>query len=185
MDSPSGEITQLVGRWSEGDDEALEQVIELVYDDLRVIARRHLRPSDGASLDTTGLVHEAYLKLVRSEDMTWASRAHFFAFCSKAMRRILIDFARHRNAQKRGGGQVMATLNEDTGATESDIVEVLAVEDALAKLEERSPRMARIVECRFYGGMTVPETAQALDVSERTVEREWRRARTYLLDALQ
>ncbi|MGI9625767.1 MAG: sigma-70 family RNA polymerase sigma factor [Longimicrobiales bacterium] len=183
--SNSGEITQLVESWSDGSDQAFDQLIELVYDDLRIIARRHLRVGAGDPvLNTTALVHEAYLKLVRVEDGVWESRAQFFAFCSKAMRRILIDFARRRNSKKRGGDRVRAPLRDDSAAVDTDAVELLAVEEALQRLEKHNQRMARIVECRFFGGMTVQDTAEALDTSVRTVEREWRRARVYLLEAL-
>jgi RNA polymerase sigma factor (TIGR02999 family) len=179
------EITGLVSRWSDGDDLAFERLIELVYDDLRAIARRHL--SAGARdtvLDTTVLVHEAYLKLAGVEGGEWDGRAQFYAFCSKAMRRILIDFARRKGAAKRGGDRVRVVLRDDVAMLDDDIAEVLAVEDVLRRLEDRNERMARIVECRFYGGMSVPDTAEALGTSVRTVEREWTRARAYLRQAL-
>lgn len=181
MTSSDGEITRLMARWSDGDDEAFDRLIGLVYDDLRAIAHRHLMagPRD-AVLDTTGLVHEAYLKLCGAGEGEWPGRAQFFAFCSKVMRRLLIDFARKRQSQKRGGARVRVTLGDDTAVVESEVLELLAVEEVLQKLEARSPRMARIVECRFFGGMSVAETAEALETSVRTVERDWSRARTYL-----
>jgi RNA polymerase sigma factor (TIGR02999 family) len=185
MEPSPGEITRLVSRWSEGDEDAFERLVTLVYDDLRGIARHHLRLGDrDAVLDTTVLVHEAYFKIARTDGGSWPGRAQFFAFCSKAMRRILIDFARERQAQKREGDRIRVPLREDTATVEAGIAEILVVEDALLKLEERSPRMAKIVECRFFGGMSVPETAAALDTSPRTVEREWSRARTYLRHVL-
>lgn len=185
IDTDKGEITRLVSRWSGGDDEAFDRLIELVYDDLRRIAHHHLQLGDrDGVVDTTVLVHEAYVKLARVEDGEWSGRSQFFAFCSKAMRRILIDFARRRRAQKRGGSRARVTLHEDMAAVDADVVDLLEMEEVLKKLEEQSPRMVRIVECRFYGGMSVPETAEALDTSTRTVEREWTRARAYLKRAL-
>jgi len=184
-DAPSGEITQLVARWSEGDEGAFERLIELVYDDLRRIAHRHLAlGAPDAVLDTTVLVHEAYLRLAGTGEAAWPGRAQFFAFCSTAMRHILIDFARRRKAEKRGGTRVRVPLVEDTASVDANIEEILVVEDALARLEQRNVRMARIVECRYFGGMSNPETAEALDLSVRTVEREWARAKAYLRQAL-
>jgi RNA polymerase sigma factor (TIGR02999 family) len=184
-DAPSGEITQLVARWSKGDEGAFERLIELVYDDLRRIAHRHLAlGAPDAVLDTTVLVHEAYLRLAGTGEAVWPGRAQFFAFCSTAMRHILIDFARRRKAEKRGGTRVRVPLVEDTASVDANIEEILVVEDALARLEKRNARMARIVECRYFGGMSNPETAEALDLSVRTVEREWARAKAYLRQAL-
>ncbi|MDX1647324.1 MAG: ECF-type sigma factor [Longimicrobiales bacterium] len=185
MTSRGDEITQLMDRWSDGDEDAFDRLVELVYDDLRAIAHRHLMmgPRD-AVLDTTVLVHEAYLKLSGSEDGDWPGRAQFFAFCSTVMRRLLIDFARKRQSLKRGGARVRVTLDDAAAVVEEEVLEVLAVNEALEKLESRSPRMARVVECRFFGGMSVAQTAEALGTSVRTVEREWTRARVYLRRAL-
>ena len=182
MSDPNAQITRLVERWSNGEEDALAELVEVVYDDLKGIARRHLRMGGRDDvLNTTGLVHEAYLRLGRGARGSWPSRAHFFAFCSKAMRRLLIDHARERRAGKRGGTRIQVPLSDDVAAVESDILDLLSVEQSLVRLEARSGRMARIVECRFYGGMSVAETAEALDTSPRTVEREWTRARAYLL----
>lgn len=186
MDRDRGEITRLASQWSDGDEHAFDRLIELVYDDLRRLAHHHLElGARDAVLDTTALVHEAYLKLAKLEDGTWRGRAQFFAFCSKAMRRILIDYARRRQAAKRGGTRVRVPLVEDVAAVDTDVSEILAVEDALQRLEQRNVRMSRIVECRFFGGMSVRETAEALNTSTRTVEREWARARAYLYRALE
>jgi RNA polymerase sigma factor (TIGR02999 family) len=186
MDRERGEITRLASDWMSGDDEAFDRLIELVYDDLRRIAHGHLaRGARRGPLDTTVLVHEAYIKLAAVQEGAFEGRAQFFAFCSKAMRHILIDYARRRRAAKRGGTLVRVPLEEDTAAVESDVTDLLAVEEALEKLERRNPRMARIAECRFFGGMSVPDTARALDTSTRTVEREWARARAYLVHALE
>lgn len=179
------EITRLLSGWSTGDEASFDRLIELVYDDLRRIAHRHLGAgARNTVVDTTVLVHEAYVKLAGVSDSEWAGRAQFFAFCSRAMRRILIDFARRGSAAKRGGDRIRVPLRDDAARVEADIVELLVVEDALRRLEERNERMARIVECRFYGAMSVADTAAAVGTSERTVEREWTRARAYLRQAL-
>jgi RNA polymerase sigma factor (TIGR02999 family) len=185
--TPTGpEITQLLARWSSGDDDAFDRLVDLVYQDLRTIAHRHLAagPPD-AILDTTVLVHEAYLKLSGSGEGQWPGRAHFFAFCSTVMRRLLIDFARERQSLKRGGTRVRVPLREDAAVVDSQALDILVVEDALTRLETQSPRMARLVECRFFGGMSVAETAEALGTSVRTVERDWTRARAYLRRAVE
>jgi len=181
------EITSLVRRWSHGDEEALDRLIEVAYDDLRRIARRHLRVGKGSgTIDTTSLVHEAYLKLAGAGGGggEWPGRAQFFAFCSKAMRRILIDYARQADAAKRGGGMVRVPLEANLADVRREAIELLALDDALKVLEARDPRMVRIAECRFFAGLSVIETAEALSVSPRTVEREWARARAYLFQML-
>ena len=180
-----GAITELAARWGAGDRAALDRLMDLVYQDLRVIAHQQLgRGGRDMGLDTTALVHEAYLRVAAIEQSVWPTRSHFFAFCAKAMRRIVVDFARRRGAQKRGGTRVRVPLEDGLAVTESDVANVLAVEEALGRLEQRSDRMARIVECRFFGGMSMAETAEALDTSVRTVEREWTRARAYLRRSL-
>ena len=185
MANKENDITRLVSAWSQGEPEAFNKLMELVYDDLRRIAHRHIRDTDrDAVVDTTMLVHEAYVKLIDREEGAWEGRAQFFAFCSKAMRHILIDFARARLTQKRGGGALRVPMRDGLTSVDAEAEEVLAVEQALQKLEARSPRMAQVVECRFFGGMTVAETAAALVTSTRTVEREWTRARAYLAAAL-
>lgn len=181
MDEDRGEITRLARRWTAGDDEALQRLVEVAYDDLRAIAHRQLGPSSPhATLRTTALVNEVYLRLADVDEGAWASRAHFFAFCSKAMRHILIDYARRRQAARRGGDRDRVPLSDEMAVHDDDVTKVLAVEEALAILEERDARLARVVECRFFGGLTNAETGEALDVSTRTVERDWLRARTYL-----
>jgi len=186
MNQDPGEITRLANRWSQGDEGAFDRLIEMVYDDLRQIARSHVRRTGGEhTLNTTSLVHEAYLKLAAAEDNQWEGRSKFFAFCSQAMRRILIDYARERNAEKRGGNRVRVPLTPGAAAVDQDATEVLALDQALQELEAHNPRMVRIAECRFFGGLSVAETAEALSVSTRTVERDWARARAYLLRMLQ
>ncbi len=185
MSRDTHEITRLLSSWSAGDEASFDRLIELVYDDLRRIAHHHLGVgARDTVVDTTVLVHEAYLKIAGVDEAEWGGRAQFFAFCSKVMRRILVDFARRKAAEKRGGGLVRVPLAEDARVIDADVTELLAVEDVLRRLEARNERMGRIVECRFFGGMSVADTAEALDTSVRTVEREWTRARAYLRQSL-
>lgn len=179
------EITTLARRWSARDEGALEELIELTYPTLRRIAKRQLGAGGAVpTIDTTALVHEAFIRFQGERDGIWPSHAHFFAFCSKVMRRVLIDYARRRRSEKRGGALVRVPLTHDAAAVESQVIDVLQVEEALDFLSERSERMARVVECRFFGRMSIDETAEVLDASPRTVVREWTRARAYLLRAL-
>jgi RNA polymerase sigma factor (TIGR02999 family) len=181
MPRTRGEVTRLVERWSRGDATALDRLIELAYDDLRQIASRHLRGQrPGHTIETTALVHELYLRLAGVSANEWGGRAQFFAFCSKAMRHILIDYARRRQAMKRGGAHIQVPLEENSASVDAEAAELLALDEALQALAARNERMARIVECRFFGGLSVPETAEAVGASQRTVEREWARARAYL-----
>lgn len=185
MPTERGEITRLAQSWSQGNEAAFEELISLVYDDLCTIARKHLRLGNSrGSIDTTALVHEAFIKLTGVEEGEWEGRAQFFAFCSKTMRHILTDFARRRHAEKRGGTRVRVPLTEGIAAVDEEVTEMLALEEAMLALEKRNPRMVRIAECRFFGGLSVSETAAALSTSTRTVEREWARARAYLYQAL-
>lgn len=177
-------VRDILSRIREGDESALDRLVPLVYDDLRRIARRHLRAErPDHTLRTTDLVHEAYLEIAPG-DGEWQDRAHFMAACSTVMRHILVDHARRKGALKRGGDRIRVTLDDDISGGEPQIEEVVALHDALARLGERSPRMEKVVEYRFFGGMTVADTAEALDLSRRTVEREWTRARAYLHRAL-
>jgi RNA polymerase sigma factor (TIGR02999 family) len=157
-----------------------------VYEDLRLIARRHLRRlKPGHTLNTTAVVHEAYLKIAGSPDSRWNDRGHFFALASTAMRQLLLDHARRRRADKRGGGAVQVTLEDDMAVANSPVIpDVLALDAALRALGEHDPVLERIVECRFFAGLTVEETAAALGRSTRSVERDWARARAYLAQAL-
>lgn len=181
MTDPRVEITGLLRRWGEGDEAALPRLVELAYDDLRIIAHRHVRRSpDDATLRTTALVNQAYLNLARIGPGDWPSRGHFFAFCSRAMRHILIDYARHRQAALRREAAQGISAPRQVPAVDAEVTEILAVEEALASLATRDERLARVVECRFFGGLTTAETAEALGVSRRTVDRDWTRARTYL-----
>ena len=169
---------EAVGR---GDREAYDRLMALLYDELRMLARRERnRHRKGMTLDTTGLVHEAYLKLAGREG-SWENRAHFLAVAAKVMRHLLVDAARARLAQRRGGGKVVATLPDDLLADDDGQAEhVLAVETALDRLRAIDERLVGVVECRFYGGMTEEETAAALGISARTVRRDWLRAKGWL-----
>jgi RNA polymerase sigma factor (TIGR02999 family) len=177
----SGEITAILIDWRRGDVEAVRRLFPLVYDQLRAMAHRQLRkgPRSG-TLETAGLVHEAYLKLVEQSRAELNDRQHFFAVACKAMRHILVDYARSRATDKRGGGGIATTLDEGSAAVDPRAVEVIAVDQALGKLEALDPRLVQIVEMRFFGGLSLEETAEALGVSERTARRDWQRARVLL-----
>jgi RNA polymerase sigma factor (TIGR02999 family) len=177
-------LTQLLLEWRGGDETALERLIPLVYADLRTIARRCLRDEQrGEALQTTELVNEAYLRLVRSSQVQWRDRTHFFAMAARLMRRVLVDEVRKRRFQKRGGDLVRVTL-DDEGASWTPDIDLLALDEAIERLARFAPRKAHVVELRFFGGMTIEETAAALDVSIDVVKREWRTARLWLLRAL-
>lgn len=186
MSTDPGEITALLGRWSEGDSEAFAHLVALAYEDLRAIAHRRLMVANqGGTLSTTALVHEVFLRLVgRSAGDQWPSRSHFYSFASKAMRHILVDHARRGLADRRGGDQIRIPLDECAAGTTDGLTDVLGVDEALSHLAERHPRMAQVVELKFFGGLTVLEAAEVLDTSVRTVEREWTRAKAYLLESL-
>lgn len=184
MTGDPGTITALLSRWSDGDAEAFPQLVALAYDDLRGIAHRRLRAGQSDGLATTALVHEAYLKLVRHQGGEWKGRAQFFAFASRAMRHILVDHARREQAVRRGGNAVRISFNDHVVAAEEESANVLGVDEAIDRLTSRDPRMAKVVELRFFGGLTVPEVAEVLELSPRTVEREWTCAKAYLLEVL-
>jgi RNA polymerase sigma factor (TIGR02999 family) len=180
-----GDITLLLQSWRAGDAGAFNSLFAAVYDELRVLARRQLRRAGGGpALDTTAVIHEAYLKLVDQTRAQVRDRHHFFALAAKAMRHILVDHARRRGAQKRGGGQE-ATLPDDPEAPVlAQAAEIVAVDEALARLEAVDERLGRIVELRFFGGLSVEETADALEISPRTVKRDWQKARAFLYHEL-
>jgi RNA polymerase sigma factor (TIGR02999 family) len=179
----AGEITQLLLGWREGDREAANRIFPLVYDELRRLARRR-RAGAEATLDTTALVHEAYLKLVDCTRLKLADRRHFFAVAARAMRQIVIDLARERSAQKRGGQAVRVPLLDAQAATPAPIESLLALDLALDSLRQLEPRLAEVVEMRFFGGLSVEETAELLATSPRTVKRDWQRARAFLAHTL-
>lgn len=185
MSHDPGTITALLSRWSDGDSTVFPDLITFAYDDLKAIAHRRLMVGASDDLATTALVHEAYLKLAGSRGGHWEGRAHFYAFAARAMRHILIDHARREHATRRGGNAVRIPLEEGAvEATDSGTADVLGVEETLQRLASVQPRMAKVVELRFFGGLTVAEVAEVLDTSPRTVEREWTRAKAYLLEAL-
>jgi RNA polymerase sigma factor (TIGR02999 family) len=184
MNDDPGNITLLLDRWSEGDTDAFARLMTVAYGDLRAIAHRRLMAGMHDDLATTALVHEAYLRLVNHAGGSWESRAHFYAFASRAMRSILVDHARRVNAKRRGGGVVPVAYEDHLMAGDEAVAEVIAVDDALERLAQLHPRMARVVELRFFGGLVVEEVAKVLGTSMRTVEREWTRARAYLLEEL-
>lgn len=181
MANSSHDITVLLQAHVAGDSHALEQLLPQVYDELRRIARgrlRHERPDH--TLATTDLVHEAFLKLVPLERVDWRSRAHFFAIASRAMRNVLIDHAERRHTAKRGGGVQAVSLDEATVASEHPLDDLIALGQALQRLEQLDQRQARVVECRFFGGLSLDETAEALGISAATVSRDWTFARAWL-----
>ncbi len=176
-----GEVTRILTDLSGGRSEAMDELLPVIYAELRSIAHRQLRRERAEhTLGTTALVSEAYLKLVDLNRIRWQDRAHFFAVSATAMRRILVDYAVRRKAAKRGGGQPHVQLHEAMAVAEERAEELLAIDEALRRLESCSERYARVVECRFFAGMTIPETAAALGVSPATVKREWQMARAWL-----
>lgn len=189
------DITALLAAWRGGDARALDRVFPRVYGELRRIAHARLAGErEDHTLGTTALVHEAYLKLVDQSRAQWESRAQFFAVAARAMRRILVDYARSHQALKRGGGAGVLRLDDDAVAGDAlaqvahggqeEAVTLLALDDALARLAELDERLCRVVECRFFAGYTEEETADALGVTARTVRRDWIKARGWLYDAL-
>jgi RNA polymerase sigma-70 factor, ECF subfamily len=182
MATPSSqEITHLLLAWSDGDQAALEQLIPLVNAELYRLAKGYMfGERAGHTLQTTALINEAYLRLINWKDVRWQNRAHFFGVAAQVMRRILVDYARTRRYTKRGGGAQQVSLDEAATIHEDRTEELLALDDALKKLAEIDLRKSRIVELRFFGGLSVKETAEVLKVSQRKVEREWNMARTWL-----
>jgi RNA polymerase sigma factor (TIGR02999 family) len=177
-------VTALLEAAPENED-AVDRLLPLVYDELRGMAHAYLmRERRGHTLSTTGLVHEAYLKLVDATRTPVKSRAYFFGASARAMRQILVEHARHRMRQKRGGGQRPVTLEEQYLLADHFAADVLDLDEALHRLSDVEPRAARVVECRFFGGLTVQETAEVLDVSARTIKRDWIMAKAWLYRAL-
>jgi RNA polymerase sigma factor (TIGR02999 family) len=175
------DITQLLVDWSDGNKEALDKLVPLVHEELRRLARRYMRREHaGHTLQTSALVNEAYLKLIDQREVRWRNRTHFFAIAAQLMRRILIDHARRHHYQKRGGGAYKLSLDEAALVIQERAADLVALDDALSELAEFDPRKSRIVEMRFFGGMSAEEVAEALSCSLRTVEREWRKAKAWL-----
>ncbi len=179
------EVTQLLVAWSNGDRGALEKLMPLVYDELRRLARRYMnREPAGHTLQTTALVNEAYLRLIEQKEVKWQNRAHFFAISAQLMRRILVSMARARQADKRGGEARQVSLDEAMVFSEERAAELVALDDAMNELAALDPRRSRVVELRYFGGLSVEETAEVLQVSPDTVMREWKRAKAWLYSEL-
>src|SRR5262245_31141702 len=183
---PQGEVTKLLLAWNHGDQSAIERLMPLVYDELRRLAERHFRRERvGHTLQPTAVVHEAYFRLVDQTRVTWKNRGHFFAVASQAMRRILVDYARARAADKRGGGEVRVTLaSAEASAEPSGELDLLALDEALTRLKGLDGAQAQIVELRFFGGLSIEETAEALETSPSSVKREFRSAKAWLFREL-
>ena len=199
MQSPPQPVTELLAQWREGSEQAFAQLSALLYEELRQLAQRHLgRERDNHTLQRTALVNEAFVRLVNQRSVEWQSRAHFFGLASKIMRRILVDYARARTAGKRNGGAVAVSLDQwcepaDEGDAQTDGIptalhhldahtqeDVSAIDQALSRLEQLDARQAQIVEMRYFGGLSIEHTAEAIGISEATVKREWTLARAWL-----
>jgi RNA polymerase sigma factor (TIGR02999 family) len=181
----SSDVTQILAQWERGDQGALERLVPLVYEELRRIAARYLRSERSShTLQTTALVHEAYLRLVDENRIRWQSRAHFFGVAAKLIRNILVDHARTHNAAKRGAGAPMLQLEEAFAVSGEMDADIVAVDDALSALAKIDEQQARIVELRFFGGLTIEETAEALQISPATVKRDWILAKTWIYKEL-
>ena len=180
----SREISLLLADWSKGDEVALEQLMPLVYDELRRMAHGYMkRQPSGHTFQTTELIHETYLKLAKQEQQNWQNRAHFFGVAASGMRHILVDYARSKHSQKRGGWQDRVTLSDAVGST-AESKDIVALDDALKALAALDERKSRVVELKYFAGITNEEIAEVLKVSIDTVKRDWRFARTWLLREL-
>ena len=178
---PPSQVTKLLQGWRGGDRNDLEALLPLVYDELRRLAHYHLRNErPGHTLQTTALVHEAYFRLVGQDLPEWESRAHFFAIAAQLMRQILVDYARRRRASKRGSGVCMLTLDDALALSRRKDVDVIALDDALNTLAERDPRQSRVVELRFFAGLSLEETSEVMGIATATVQRDWTMARAWL-----
>lgn len=175
------DVTRLLLDWSNGDKAALDELMPAVYDELRHLAAHYLnRERSNHTLQPTALVHEAYLKLVDESRVDWQNRAHFFAAAARMMRHILVDHARAHNAAKRGGGNLKVTLNEAVAAFATPDLDLLALDDALNELSELDPQQSRVVELRYFGGLSIEDTAAVLGISPATVKRDWMTAKAWL-----
>ena len=177
----SHEVTQLLMAWNDGDQTALERLIPLVHAELHRIARRYMsNERAGHTLQTSALINEAYLRLIDAQQVRWQNRAHFFGIAAQLMRRVLVDFARSRGYKKRGGGAVQVSLDETMVITKERGEDLVALDEALSALSELDERKGRVVEMRFFGGLSEKEIAEALTVSQETVRRDWRLAKSWL-----
>jgi len=186
MTAPTeADVTLLLRQLAQGRAEALEHLIPIVYDELRRISHRHLQGErEGHTLSTTALVHETYVRLVDIEAVDWRDRAHFFAMAARLMRRILIDHARTRTRQKRGGDRIRVPLSQALDVSFERAEKLLVLDEALDRLEARNERQSRVVHCRFFGGLSVEETAEVLGISIATVKRDWSFSRAWLAHEL-
>jgi RNA polymerase sigma factor (TIGR02999 family) len=186
MTQPSThEVSELLVAWGEGDESAFDRLMPIVYDELHRLAHHYMSGERaGHTLQTTALVNEAYLRLVNWRDVRWQNRAHFFGVSAQMMRRILVDFARDKNYLKRGGDRLQVSLGEAAAFANARSADLVALDEALSALAEVDPRKARVVEMRFFGGLSVKEVAEVLKVSEETVIRDWRLAKVWLLREL-
>jgi RNA polymerase sigma factor (TIGR02999 family) len=183
--APRSDATDLLLAWSNGDDSAFDQLVPLVYQELRALAQRYMRHErPDHTLQTTALVNEAYVRLIDVNRIQWQNRAHFLAVAAQTMRRILVEFARHRRRQKRGGDFVRVTIDDAIEIAQDKEADLVALSDALSALATLDPRMSQAVELRFFGGLTVQETADVLKVSPETVMRDWKTAKAWLLREL-
>jgi len=189
MTPSSQEVTQWLVAWSNGDSAALDQLIPLVHEELRRLAKRYMRRErrrerHGITLQTTALVNEAYLRLIDARNVQWESRTHFFAISARLMRRILVDYARWHKCEKHGGAARRVSLDEAVVFSAERAPDLVALDDALDALAKIDGRKSRVVELRFFGGLSVEETARALEVAPETVQRDWRLAKSWLLHEL-
>jgi RNA polymerase sigma factor (TIGR02999 family) len=180
------DVTQLLVQCRQGNRQALDELMPLVYNELRAVARRYLaRERPGHTLQSTALVNEAYMKLVGQRDVQWQNRAHFFGVAAQLMRRLLVDHARRRKRAKRGSGGTRITLVEGLASVEPVDLDAIALDDALKSLEQLDPKKGRLVELRFFGGLTIEETAEVMGTSAGTVKREWQFAKVWLYRHMQ
>ena len=185
MEHDPAQITRLLLAWRNGEPQALEDLMPLVHRELKRIARNFMRRQrPGNTLQTTALVNEAFVRLVDSDKVNWQDRSHFFAISAQLMRRVLVDAARRRKSEKRGGDRVRVTLADDVKSVD-DQADVVAIDEALTRLAALSPRQSRIVELRYFAGLTEEEVAETLEISTRTVRRDWNLARAWLYRELQ
>src|SRR5215216_2995404 len=178
-------LTQLLVAWGNGEEWALDKLTPIIYEELRRVASYYMRRQrPGHTLQPTALVNEAYLKLIDTKNVGWKDRTHFFAVAAQAMRQILIDHARSHRYAKRGGGAIKVELDEATAVAREQAADLIALDDALKTLAAMDPRKSQIVELRFFGGLSIEETAEALKISSPTVQREWRMAKAWLQNQL-
>ncbi len=179
---PAPDVTQLLVNWSRGDEAALEQLMPLVYGELRRLAQAYLRRErSNHTLQSTALVHEAFLRMVSQQDVQWKNRAHFYGIAAQMIRRILVDYARSQHAEKRGSGAVKLELDEAMAVAQPGVeIDLLGLNDALDRLAELDERQSRVVELRFFAGLSIEETAEVLHLSPASIKREWQTARAWL-----